>query len=268
MSEQDDPLLALNIGGQSIGVNLDRAIERGDITRRDDGTLAIRERQGASELSGADDGYIGKTGTFRKPCGFLNGFLFEHAYAQAAVPFACRNCYKIKVAPGSLRQLMAVKALAEATGHSTKSGAEVDNPGNQQLYGTYLYFLGLDKAREVYKPLRESIDRQENLGPGVAVSIKRGCTNYERKCGPSDRYTFDPRLDAVERYLFRRFAPSPAPKLPQEHLDAMRFLRMIATAYRIGDETYRDFTGGKPLYPPIVTYSPEEDGAERAPDRA
>ena len=35
--------------------------------------------------------------------------------------------------------------------------------------------------------------------------IKRGCTNYERKCGPSNQYTFDPEQEEIERYFFARF---------------------------------------------------------------
>ena len=33
---------------------------------------------------------------------------------------------------------------------------------------------------------------------------------------------------------------------------ALRMLRLIEIAYRIGDETYKDFTGGKPLFAPMV----------------
>jgi hypothetical protein len=98
------------------------------------------------------------------------------------------------------------------------------------------------------------------------MTIKRGCSNFERKCGPSDQYTFDPRLEALEAYLLQRFVKRPKAKtVPKEMVNAMRLLRMIETAYRIGDETYKDFTGGKPLFAPLVSYAPDEAGAGSQP---
>ena len=132
------------------------------------------------------DGYIWRQGDFAQPCVFLNKFMFRHVYGEAVGPFGCRNCYKIKVVSNSLRQLVAVKDLAESVSASSKSGVEVNNPENQHLYGTYFYFLGLDRAREAYKVLRAKIDEHRKLGAGVKMLIKRGCTNYERKCSPSD----------------------------------------------------------------------------------
>ena len=39
------------------------------------------------------------------------------------------------------------------------------------------------------------------------------------------------------------------------------FLLWIETAYRLGDETYRDFTGGKRLFSETVKYDPEGQDA-------
>jgi len=261
MSEQEDPRLAVEIGGESVGAHLDHAIEQGAIVRYDDGSLGFPNDREQSALVGRNGGFLQKLGAYRPSCGFLNDFLFDHAYAEAAVPFGCRNCFKIKIVSDTLRALMSVKDIAESSGHTTKSGPEVDNPTNQALYATYLYFDGLGQARQAYKGIRESIDRHGNLGPGIVMTIKRGCSNYERACGPSDRYSFDPRLEAVEKYLSQRFAKRPRSPLHQEMVDAMRMLRMVQTAYRIGDETYADFTDGTPLYPPLVSYAPDETEA-------
>ena len=38
----------------------------------------------------------------------------------------------------------------------------------------------------------------------------------------------------------------------------LKLLKMVQTAYRIGDDTYKDFTGGKELFPPTVTYDPDD----------
>jgi hypothetical protein len=92
------------------------------------------------------------------------------------------------------------------------------------------------------------------------MTIKRGCSNYERKCGPSDRYTFDPGMEAAEAYLAERFVNErPAKRHAPEAVAAMRKLRLVQIAYRIGDPTYKDFTGGKPLFAPSVDHAVEPD---------
>jgi hypothetical protein len=211
---------------------------------------------------GRKGGFLGRAGANDRPCGFLNGFLFDHAYDQTQVPFGCRACFKIKIATRSLRSLMATKEIAEATPFTTKSGAAVDNPANQDIYSTYLYCNGLEEARTAYAALRRAVDADTRLGASVEITIKRGCTNYERKLGPSDQYAFDPRLEAVETYLAERFRDErPDRKASKAAVASLRMLRLIRTAYRIGDETYRDFTDGKPLAEPLVSYSPESEAS-------
>jgi hypothetical protein len=163
---------------------------------------------------------------------------------------------------------MAAKEIAESSGHTSKSGAEVDNRRNQDLYGTYLYFQGLDQARHAFQSIRQNVDDHPDLGPSIVMRIKRGCTNYELRCGPSDQYKFDPRLELAEAYLFRHFVANkstnePEEKDQQEKKQRVKYaewlLKMIATAYRIGDDTYKDFTGGKPVFPALVSYCPNEE---------
>jgi len=262
MSEQDDPRLAIVVAGRSVGANLDRAIMAGAVVRNGDGGLALAKDDESTDTISGNSKFIKKYGKYHPPCSFLNNFLFKRVYARSAVPIGCRNCYKIKVSSSSLRQLMKMKDIAEASGNSTKSGEEVSNPSNSEPYNTYLYFDGLDAARRAYAGLRESVDQEQVLGAGVAMTIKRGCSNYERDCGPSDQYSFDPKLEDVEAYLHSRFVESDSPSLEPQIDDAARVLQLIRVAFRIGDETYKDFTAGKPLYPPLVSYSPEpEDSA-------
>ena len=242
-------ILSIEIGGKTIGDRLAEAIAAGHVIVRPDGKFELAKQK--------PQDFIQKLGEFGRPCGFLNGFMFSHVYGKAAVPFGCRNCYKVKVTPSTLRQLMAVKEISKEFSCAAKSGAEVNDSDNQSLYGTYFFLLGLEKARAVYKKLRGMIDAHPKLGPGVKAVIKRGCTNYEHSCGPSDKYTFDPRLAEIEDYFFARFAEN-KPKKNKEFDDAAKLLKMVQTAYRIGDDTYKDFTGGKELFPPTVTYDPDD----------
>jgi hypothetical protein len=258
MSEHEDRLLSFVVGGKTIVANLEQAIASGNVVRHADGKLELLQPYGYPPTVMNLDGYIWRQGDFAQPCLFLNRFMFQHVYGEAAVPFGCRNCYKVKVVSNSLRQLVAVKDIAETVPASSKSGTEVDNPENQHLYGTYFYFLGLDRARAAYKDLRAKIDQHGKLGAGIKMLIKRGCTNYERKCGPSDQYKFDPRQEEIEHHLFPRFVADVRLGAKKTVRDGIQFLEWIRTAYRIGDNTYKDFTDGKDLHPSVVTYPPEE----------
>jgi len=251
-------VLSMEIGGSTVGASLEAAIAAGDVVRRPDGKLELARQPKGTEI------YNG--GEFGPDCVFLNNFMFAHIYRNAAVPIGCRDCYKIKVTPRTLRELIAVKTIAQSFTSSAKAGPEVDRPDNQSLYAAYFYFLGLDKARAAFKRLRSLLDADPKVGPSVKAVIKRGCTNYEHACGPSDRYTFDPRLAAIESYFVSRFVRKRPPrKHDRKYENAMKQLKMVRTAYRIGDDTYKDFTDGKDLYPPTVTYDPDPPAA--APGR-
>ena len=274
-SEADDPRLQLVIAGRSIGANLDAAIARGSVVRDADGSLRLARRapraaSDAGELAedaGPADaslraeaergaGFLHRRLGEPLPCAFLNHFMFGQVYARAAVPLGCGACFKVKISTRTLRALMAAKQIAESTEFSTKSGAQIDNPTNDSVYSTYIYVTGLEAARAAYRGLRPRLDADAELGPGVVMTIKRGCSNYERKCGPSDRYSFDPGLEDAEAYLAGRFVDErPAKRHPPEAVAAMRTLRLVQTAYRIGDPTYKDFTGGKPLFTPSVDHA-------------
>jgi hypothetical protein len=79
--------------------------------------------------------------------------------------------------------------------------------------------------------------------------IKRGCSEYEAKLGPSDRYTFAPEMEELEAYLKSRFRERRADYHP-----SLIVAHWIETAFRIGDNTYLDFTSGQRLREPTVTY--------------
>lgn len=256
----EDRILLIEISGKTVGANLDAAIAAGHVVERPDGKFELRHR--------SKQPYIGNHREFGPCCEFLNDFVFTHIYGKGTVPIGSRDCYKVKVTPDSLRQLMAVKEVAEGFACSSKSGSEVDKSNTQSLYASYFYLLGLDKARTVYKRLRGLIDAHPKLGPSVKMVIKRGCTNYEHACGPSDQYTFDPQLADVESYFWRRFVRKKS-AMQKPHREALTLLSLARIAYRIGDDTYKDFTGGKDLFPPTVSYDPNDPaiaGDDAAPE--
>lgn len=249
MSKTPEELLAIRIGNSTVGDNLKRAVESGALTEDIDGRLAVTPQLGEYNWAVVQHGPP-------LQCGFLMYFLFFQAYAQKAVPHGCSACYKVKVAPRTLRELVAAWGIAKGIACHSKWGVDFTNQNSQHLYAGYFYCTGLDGARVLYKVVREAIDAHPLLGPGVGMTIKRGCSNYEAALGPSDKFEFADELIELEAWLKTRFklnmrtGPLPVP-----------LAHWLDFAYCIGDNTYLDFTGGRPLRPPTVSYSPEPDNA-------
>ena len=239
--------LSLKLGESTIEENLLKAKERGDIALHEDGTWSLSR----SPLS-VNNWVFGTTPT-PFPCGKLMGFLFNQAYNKAAVPIGCRNCYKVQVRPVTLDQLMATQRVAHALPYAYKAGASLNLRYQEGPYRALFYLDGLTQAREVYRQVREQVDDSPGLGPDVEVIIKRGCTTYEIHCGPSNNFTFRDDLEAAENALLTRLRPVKS-SAPQSV--AVTLTNWVKIAYQVGDESYRLFTQGRPLYPAPVTYPP------------
>jgi len=69
--------------------------------------------------------------------------------------------------------------------------------------------------------------------------------------GPSDRYEFAPGLAELEAYLRARFRSNRGPDRGN-----IALAYWIEVAFRIGDDTYLDFTDGKRLRANAVSYEP------------
>ncbi len=245
MTKPPDQLLALRIGERTVAENLQLAIASGALTESDDGNLQL-----------ADDAWNGRdwVSVSRGPpmnCRFLMFFLFRHAYAKSAVPHGCSACYKVKVVPRTLRELVAAWEIGKRVECRSKWGIDLDNPYSQNVYAGYFYTAGLDMARTIYKIVRDEVDRDPKLGSDVAMSIKRGCSEYEAMLGPSDRYQFASEMAELEAHLKSRFRVTRGERRPE-----LPLARWIDVAYRIGDDTYLDFTGGKRLRAKSVSYDP------------
>ena len=241
-----DEVMELRVGGASIADNLRAAIEAGSLVENADGTLQLADH-------GPDPGdWI--TVHHRPPmdCEFLFGLMFRHAYAKSAVPHGCQACYKVKVLPNTLRELVAAWEIGRQIACTSKWGIDLYNPYSQNVYAGFFYATGLDEARDVYKAARAAFDADPRLGPALSMIIKRGCSEYEARVGPSDRWQFTPDMAVVEERLRAKFRRS-GRKLDRAPLTVMRWIEF---AFRSGDETYMDFTQGRRLRPPAVTYEP------------
>jgi hypothetical protein len=245
MTKAPDELLALRIGATSVGENLRRAVESGRLTEADDGTLQVA-KDPKQEISWMYVDYGPPLG-----CGFLIDFMFQHAYTQSAVPDGCSACYKVKVVPRTLRELVAAWEIGKRIHYRSKWGTDLNNPSSQNIYAGYFYTKGLDGARTIFKVVREAINEDPKLGPDIPMTINRRCSEYEAMLEPSDRYEFTPGMAELETYLKTKFRERKADYQP-----SMVAAHWIETAFRIGDDSYLDFTGGKRLRQKTMTYNP------------
>jgi hypothetical protein len=241
----EDELLALKFGGHTVSENIQRAIDAGDLVRKADGHLRLAR---ASEPV-ADWARVAHGPNL--DCKFKFKFLFEQVYAKSAVPYGCSACYKVKIVPRTLRQLVAAWGIGKKIKCRSKWGTDIENRYSQDVYAGYFYLSGLEPARALYRVVREIIDSHPTLGPEVAMSIKRGCSDYEAAVGPSDQYSFAPELGELEAYLREQFCSDRSQGLPPQPM-----ARWLDVAFRIGDDTYLDFTQGKRLRPKTVAYTP------------
>ena|GEM_PF-1006618 len=249
--EQDnDALLKRAITGWTVGKGLASAEAAGTLLARPDGRWQLpSDGDEASE-------WIRKPGTVRRNCKFYMHVMFLHVYQQSRVPQGCASCFKVKVAPRTVRELVALSDVAQTLPYTSKCGLDAKTTYTSGLYGGYFYLDGIADARAAYANIREAVDKHSKLGTEVPVFIKRGCSIYEIKCGPSDQYRFASELGEIETALLARIDLPPRRSKPPMQQRMLTFAQWMETAYMSGDDSYLDFTAGKRWYPATVRYDP------------
>ncbi len=237
------------VGGAPIAANLAKAVAAGAILAHEDGSWSLN----TPPLAPENWRFGAQKPPF--PCFKLMGFLFRAAYGRGAVPHGCRTCFKVQMRPRNLRELHASYEIAQSLPYAFKSGVGLGARYQSGPYGTLFYLESLDHARQAHADIAGKLAQAAPAMRDMPLVIKRGCTEYEIFCGPSDKFAFAEDLPEIEVALLARLRPV-ARELRASAPPQAVFMRWIQAAYQIGDETYMDFTGGKRLYPQTVTYPP------------
>lgn len=243
-------MLKARMGRDSITDNLERAVAGGALVRTDKGGYALAANK-------PNAWYLQVRFALPLECRLLNEFLFQHAYAGSAVPLGCRACFKVKIVPRDFRGLIALRNLLEVAPYHSKCGIDLFNPHSRDIYAGFLYLEGLEAAQAAHADFRARIDADPDLGPDVPMTIKRGCSNYEASCGPSDQWTFD-RVEPVEAALRPLFESNPPPLENYRIRRAVAMRKWIQVAWNMRDDSYLAFTGGRPLHAGTLAW-PEGD---------
>lgn len=139
-----------------------------------------------------------------------------------------------------------------------KIGAEY-RPWVHANWGAYFYNNSFEKGREKWKWVREMVD--EHVSPEVNVILKRGCTEFERKYGPSigwdAKFKDNPKCKAwdgiVKDNMVRQVTSYFQPDIIKKHVMA----KWVAFAYDREDPTVIELNDGRPMLPPLVFYHNE-----------
>ncbi len=206
-----------------------------------------------------------------KNCALWHRVLFN---LVEVFPTKCLDCWKVVVRPKTVKQLIALLEVQETLYPGfCKCGIEVRKyvHGN---YGGYFYNSSKEEGLESYRIVRALVD--EHLSTGVDVTLKRYCTEFELKFGPSNeieatlergffindegktvtvptRDEIDIWEGIVENAFDLHSEQSPQPGIVKMHVVKGWFER----AYEIGDKTCLEFSNGEAFFTKPITYHEE-----------
>jgi len=175
------------------------------------------------------------------------------------IPKPCLGCWKVVVHPKNLLQLMQLLKWQEeyvkgyqGISRFCKCGIEERDyvPYN---FGAYFYCESKEEGLARKADVRKAVDL---IDPSLPVILKRYCTEFEIRLGPSDKYKPTPAMEALEEKIFRRIDVSsayPQPHQPKDIQDSIK-VKWIKFAWGREDPTAIMFNDGEPLYTPAVTY--------------
>jgi hypothetical protein len=220
---------------------------------------------------------------YRQNCHYWHRQLFDWVLDKSKVPTPCLSCWKVVVKPRNIAELMAVYLMQRNLDKASKCGTEGDRDNTDRLYGGYWYNWSQEQAQrrfeEVYLEIQKGLTyeakilgcpiKERFLVPGdkmewsfgtveitetLPVIMKRGCTEYEQHCGPSDKWEADEDQVDTETYAASSFVRDPIDFGQNEMMVSHVWKAFIHQAWQWGDQSYLRFTNGNRLFMPPVTY--------------
>ena len=208
---------------------------------------------------------------YNQNCAFWSGVLFDCVFKKQRVPIQCQNCWKVVLMPRDIEELFASYLLLRELNRPGKCGTEGDRPNTDRLYGAYWYNNSVEEGLEAYNLVKAQIEKDRffeatildaplkvRFGNGYdgppRLILKRGCTEFEQACGPSDKWGWDDDQVEMERIAADAFSQDIVNQRQGDIQLARLAYVWIHKAFRWGDKKYTMFTNGNRLYPPPVTY--------------
>lgn len=215
-------------------------------------------------------------------CNLWHRVIFDQFHGQNKVPIPCQQCWKVVAMPRNFEELMAIWIMQRQINHPCKCGTEGDRANTNRLYGAYWYNHSIEEGMSTLAKVENAMDscrvwRTSFLGVDLKaefgnkhlpmhlhgttphVILKRGCTEFEQHCGPSDKWTWDAEQEELEKNIMAAFSTEVYAPRPSDNHIASILAGFIHKAYQWGDESYQGFTNGNRLFVAPVTYHDKDE---------
>jgi hypothetical protein len=188
-----------------------------------------------------------------KNCELCHNILFP---AFNFIPRMCLNCWKVVVRPRTVEELFKLYNLQVGLDEYCKCGIERGRPFVHALYGGYFYNDSQEQGQKRYEQVRKAVNEQ--ISPDVSVILKRYCSEFEQKFGPSNKYErpadADMWEDMANKYIDIDF--DPYEKQAELIVRHVMYLWLVF-AFQHQDLTAIKFNHGEAFYPRVVEYQKE-----------
>lgn len=172
----------------------------------------------------------------------MNNCTKAHTYFSQQMNFIhseCHNCWKVVALLNTVEDLMNMEKLQRTMNRQAKCGIEARGYVSR-LYGAYFYNKTLEEGYECLKYVRGIVPE------GVKVILKRGCTEFEMKYGPSDQWKIIEGQKAYEKEFEGLYSEDIGPNIDlPEHLRSHLKIRWLHWASDHFDATVLKYTGGQ-----------------------
>lgn len=253
------------------------ALSRGDIVTRikpllDAKAYYLRDPDGLIDCAGSKAIDYNTPWIYVRPmpvheCGLWGRVYFN--YFDFIPKFCFNHCWKVVIKPKHIRHMARLHDLMIEMGRYCKLGKE-ERDFVFGSWGGYFYNKSVEEGRvrwrEVYECvekdpiLKDILDERDKDGYPVRLYLKHACTEFELRKGPSNKWEYTKEHEQLENYLNPHFVHDTEQSVRKqpEHLQRKIWRDWEHWAWARGDTTLYDFTGGKLLFPPPVTYYKEE----------
>lgn len=211
--------------------------------------------------------------TLLSNCHLWHKIMFDILFKKRWIPSGCLNCWKVVLAPKNLRELVTMYLMQRELMIPSKCGTEFERDNTSKLYGAYFYNFSFEEGKRCFDMLQNEFAKKKTYSGNILevpfegrfeddvserLILKRGCTEYEQEHGKIDPLDWDATITEeqleIEALAINCFVSDVPNLTPSEMQLAHIFNNWIHGAYRLGDETYKDFTDGQELFLSCRTY--------------
>lgn len=180
------------------------------------------------------------------------------------IPNKCMHCWKVCARPSTVQQLFSLLQLQIMMGQEEslplgcKCGVDL-RPHVSGMYGGYWYNGTKEEGFNMLQRVRSAV--ADSIGPTVPVTLKRGCTEFEKFYGPSDTWEeIRPGWADIWDQLIEQHCNMVPWTYQQGDLVKTRIMKKwLLHADEHGDPSVKFFTDNKPIGRPCLTYEPADN---------